>query len=163
MSTPPESRIRDFSKGPSVASPHQDRIHKLSQRLTGLQATLDGERVSRFESLGKKVKNVEERIESTQSAANQKFLSFKDQLQRYHKDLDEERRSREALAEQKGREVAALDTRLGAALEQEQQARREAEDKIFKLLDQKAQLIREELAREGSKIYVLRDPSLGGS
>ena len=54
-----------------------------------------------------------------------------------------------SLVETKNRELQLIDQRLSSALEQEQAARRESEQRLIKQFEEKASVLREDMIKEG--------------
>merc|ERR1719199_1200425 len=96
---------------------YYDRIHRLSERLSGLQSGLEQERTSRFDQLSTRMQDVDARLSAAQEAAQAKASILKEQLSKFQTDFEEERLSRESMQESKSRELSGIDMRLQQALE----------------------------------------------
>merc|ERR1719281_2282169 len=93
---------------------------------------------------------LDERLATSQDAAAKRFAALKEQLVTFQKELEEERVNREALAERKAQEVASMDQRLQAALDAEQQARKESEARVLRIFEDKCNLLKEDIAKEST-------------
>merc|ERR1719375_1193886 len=91
---------------------------------------------------------LDERLATSQDAAAKRFAALKDQLVTFQKELEEERENREGLAERKAQEIASMDQRLQAALDAEQQARKESEARVLRIFEDKTTALKDDIAKE---------------
>jgi len=141
--------MREPAQGQTPGT-YYDRIHKLSERLSGLQTGLEAERNSRFDQLNLRMHDIDTRLATQQEGAAKKFSLLKEQLSQFQKDLEEEKIGRDRVTDGKNKELLNIDLKLQAALEAEQQARRESEVRILNTFDQKTAELRDEVAKEGN-------------
>merc|ERR1719161_2426195 len=95
------------------------------------------------------MKQLDERLATAQDASAKKFGILKDQIAAHDNELNEEKNARETLASEKTGEISRLDNRLQIALEAEQKARREAEQAILQVFDERTNSIKEQVQKEG--------------
>merc|ERR1719375_197068 len=95
------------------------------------------------------MKQLDERLATAQDASAKKFGVLKDQLGAFENELGEEKTSRETLSSDKTGEINRLDHRLQDALESEQKARRDAEQGILQVFDERTNSVKEQVAKEG--------------
>merc|ERR550514_2674659 len=141
--------VQGANTGERIDSYH-NRIAKLSDKLSDLHQGLESDRNSRFDTLNGKMRMLDERLATSQDAAAKRFASLKDQLVIFQKELEEEKENREALAERKAQEIASMDQRLQAALDAEQQARKESAMRVLRIFEDKTQLLKEDIAKEST-------------
>merc|ERR1719221_1048299 len=93
--------------------------------------------------------DVDSRLQAAQDALQQECCQLRDQLDKFQREFDDERHGREAATDAKAKELSTLDLRLQQALEQEQQARRDTEQRTLRGFEEKTAQLRDEIAREG--------------
>mmetsp|Transcript_8924 Transcript_8924/g.17247 ORF Transcript_8924/g.17247 Transcript_8924/m.17247 type:complete len:255 (+) Transcript_8924:7-771(+) len=135
----------------SILNPHQDRIVKLSERLQGIQAALDGDKSSHSENLEKQVQALELQINDLQEQNSRKFSAYREQLTKIQGFLDEGHEARENALDVKVKELQALEQRIGNAIEVESNHRKESEVKMMKLIDDRIGQLRGELVKSVRK------------
>jgi len=128
---------------------YRDRIARLSDKLCVLHEGLDNDRSTRFEHLQGKVRHLDERLTASQDSGAKKFALLKQQLVGVHRDLDQEREHRVSMEEAKHHEVSEVNAALQAALNAEQEARKETEANILKVFEAKTDSLKEELEKAG--------------
>lgn len=108
-----------MSRQSSVLYSQQDRITRISQQLSGLQTTLETDRVGRLDQLERRYQALEEQMWEVQEQTNKKVNILREQVARLQKALEEERGGRESLMEQKMRDLALLEQRIQQVLSDE--------------------------------------------
>ena len=142
-----------MSRQSSILYTQQDRITRLSQQLSGLQSTLETDRVGRLDQLERRYQALEEQVWEVQEQTNKKINILREQVARLQKALEEERGGRESLMEQKMRDLTMLEQRIQQVLSQElgvsfTQTRKENELKLLKAIDDRSAALRGELLKE---------------
>ncbi|CEM23209.1 unnamed protein product [Vitrella brassicaformis CCMP3155] len=136
------------STGASVVSAHQERIHKLSQRLSGLHAGLEMERQSRFEQLQTRLKALDERVVHSSETATKKINQIKEQMSQFQADIEQQRQALEDLNLRKQEAIEGVDKRISEMLEEEQAALRETEKRLIHTIEHKTKALSEAMLSE---------------
>eukprot|EP00762_Andalucia_godoyi_P006408 ANDGO_02939.mRNA.1 IQ calmodulin-binding motif protein len=118
-------------------SPNRARIAQLANKLSGLQSNLEDDKQHRVEAIEARLRTTDDRINALLSTQDKRLLQIRDAVSQAERALDEERRAREVLSEAKGRDVAATDLRLQSELDGLVKVRKESENRVLAILDDK--------------------------
>ena len=147
--TPPLSVLNTSrSVSPSGGVAYYERIQRLSDRLSNLQNGLESEKQSRLDVLNVKLRSIDEKLTTNSDHSSKKFHSMKETLNKMQKSLEDERRLRDKVFEDKDTELRELDLHIQSVIETESQHRVEDEMKIIKTFEDKFASLKDEIIRE---------------
>lgn len=132
----------------SVASPHNERVRKLSERLHSIQVSFDSDRGSRIDQLSKKFSSLEEQLEEFNQQTTLKLNDLREKVTSIQKTVETERTGREGEAERRMRELEVLEGRVHGGIGEGLGLRRETEMRVLKALDERTAAFRSELIKE---------------
>jgi len=130
-------------------SAYRDRVTNLTTKLSNMHEGLDKDKASRYDHLQGKMKHLDERLSASQDAGAKKFGVLKDHMLLFQDALQSERVNRELLAEAKEQEILKVDAALQITLRSEQDARKEAEQKILRVFEDKTSYLKDEITHSG--------------
>lgn len=133
----------------NTESAYRDRVTNLTTKLSTLHDGLDKDRNSRYDNLQGKMKHLDERLAVAQDTSSKKFGVLKDHMFIFQDALKKEQEFRDAFQERKEQEVLRVDASLQATLQSEQDERREAEQKIRKVFEDKTTYLKDEILHSG--------------
>ena len=148
--TPPLSALntsRSVTPG-GGSSAYYERIQRLSDRLSSLQTGLESEKQSRLDVLNSKLRSIDEKLTTNSDLSSKKFHSMKEMLTKITKNIEEERRLRDKVFEDKDTELRELDLNIQSIIETESQHRVEDEMKIIRTFEEKFAALKDEIIRE---------------
>ena len=148
--TPPLSGLnsaRSTSPG-GGGTAYYERIQRLSDRLSNLQTGLESEKQSRLEVLNSKLRSVDEKLTSNSDVSAKKFQSMKETLTKISKSIEEEKRLRDKIFDDKDTELRELDLHVQSLIETESQHRVEDEMRIIRTFEDKFSTLKDEIIRE---------------
>jgi hypothetical protein len=143
------------SQPPRHASPNRARIAQLSDKLTGLQTTLEEERAQKLHLIERRLRGSQDKTDEMADKMHHDTRIVTQQVQRLQSELEEERRAREMLAEAKGEELSKVDQRLQLALQAEIDARKQSHDRVVGFLEEKLRTLAHDVERERSSLDTL--------
>jgi hypothetical protein len=148
--TPPLTGMSSARSGTPGAngSAYYERIQRLSDRLSSLQTGLESEKQSRLDVLNSKLRSIDEKLTTNSEASAKKFHSMKEMLTKLTKTMEDERRMRDKIFEDKDSELRELDLNIQSIIETESQHRVEDEMKIIRTFEEKFSSMRDEIIRE---------------
>ena len=134
-------------------SPNNDRIQKLSDRLKGIQSTLESDKVTKVDDLERRLQVMEEQFWEMQDENTKKFAILREMMSKLGKGVEEERQARESFIDFKGKELLSVSEKIQEAADLSNnvtltQARRESEHKISRLIEDRTSSLKQELLRE---------------
>lgn len=141
----------DEGKFKSLASSYSDRITSLTGKLSTLHDGLDKDRNSRYDHLQGKMKHLDERLSASQDAGQKKFGVLKEKMLDFQDALKAEKINREDFQEAKEQDILKIDAALQKTLQSEQDARREAEQKIRRVFEDKTTYLKDEILHSGKQ------------
>jgi hypothetical protein len=124
---------------------------KLSERLQGIQAALDGDKSGQSEHLERQLQALEMQMDDLQEQNCRKFSAYREQLTKIQSFFDEGHEAREAALDVKFKELSSLEERIGDAIEAEGSNRKETEAKLMKLIEDRTNQLRAELKKSVHK------------
>lgn len=133
----------------SSETAYRDRINNLTSKLSTLHEGIDKDRNSRYDHLQNKMKHLDERLSASQDASAKKFGVLKDHMLIFQQSLKAEQENRDAFQLRKEDEIVQIDVALQATLVAEQDARREAEQKIIRVFEEKNAYLKDEILNCG--------------
>ncbi|OMJ68201.1 hypothetical protein SteCoe_34421 [Stentor coeruleus] len=133
-------------------SGYKDRVKRLSERLQGIQVNLETDRGSRFVDLEKKLDSLEKDFNDSLEQNAKKFSTVKEQIQKIEKTLDEELHLRDSFFEIKSQEIAEFQARIQEAFTKSMKIRKENENKIYKVIDEKVENIKSKMTEENKAL-----------
>jgi len=128
---------------------YRDRITNLTTKLSSMHEGLDKDRSSRYDHLQFRMKQLDERLSASQDASKKKFDVLKDHVLIFQETLKGEREVREQYVAAKEKEIAKVDQSLQVVLKSEQDERREAEQVIRKVFEDKTLYLKDEILHSG--------------
>ena len=149
--TPPLGSVLNTSRSVSPTasgSAYYERIQRLSDRLSNLQTGLESEKQSRLDVLNVKLRSVDEKLTTNSDLSAKKFHSMKEILTKIQKNIEDERRLRDKVFEDKDTELRELDLHIQSLIETESQHRVEDELKIIKTFEEKFAAMKDDVIRE---------------
>ena len=132
----------------SVASPHNERVRKLSERLHSIQVSFDSDRGSRLDQLSHKFSALEEQLEEFTQQTTQKLNDLREKVTSIQKTVELERTGREGEVERRMRALEGLEGRVHGGIGEGLGLRRETELRVLKALDERTAAFRSELIKE---------------
>jgi hypothetical protein len=133
-------------------SGYKERVKRLSERLQGIQVSLESDRSSRFGDLDKKLDALERDFNDSLEQNAKKFGVLKDQIQRLEKALDEETHLRDSFFEIKSQELSEFRGRMQDAFSKSLKQRKDNEGKIYKLIEDRVETIKLRMAEENKAL-----------
>lgn len=134
--------------GSNLASPNNERVRKLSDRLRSIQSSLDSEKTNRLELLDSKFTALEAQMEEFAQQTAQRLNDIRESVVAIQRELELDSAGREGEVEARVRDLEELESGLHVAMEQEQDLRRDAEMRTFRALEERTSSIRMEIAKE---------------
>lgn len=128
---------------------YRDRVTNLTTKLSSLHDGMDKDRNSRYDQLQGKMKHLDERLSTSQDVSQKKFGVLKDHMLLFQDALRGEKENREDFQKAKEKEVLKIDEALQKTLISEQDARREAEQKIRRVFEDKTTYLKDEILHSG--------------
>jgi len=132
----------------SLPTPHSERIQKLSEKLSSIHIRSNLDRSGKSESIENKLLALEDQMREIHATSSRKLGQLRDQLTRLTQELEEERQHREEIFEMKTKELITLDGQIEDALSNDLAAKKESEQRLSKLLEDRMVNIRSEILRE---------------
>ena len=132
----------------NFVSPHHDRIAKLSEKLGGLQNSLQQDRTGRIDSAESKIANIEENYLESHDALAKKYNGLKEEISGIKAAIDEESRARERYIGDKMRDVRLLEDSFAAKIENENNARKDMEARLYRQIEDRTVSLRSEILRD---------------
>ena len=112
--------------------------------------SLESGRVNRLEQLEYKMKSVEEKLEETHDTTNKKILILKDQINKFQRQIDEEKSARNTYYDGKEKDLKMMEVKINEKFELLLQQRKEMERKLAILIEEKQAQLKAEIAKESS-------------
>jgi len=112
--------------------------------------SLESGRVNRLEQLEYKMKSVEEKLEETHYTTNKKILILKDQINKFQRQIDEEKSARNTYYDGKEKDLKMMEVKINEKFELLLQQRKEMERKLAILIEEKQAQLKAEIAKESS-------------
>jgi len=128
---------------------YRDRITNLTTKLSSMHEGLDKDRSSRYDHLQVKMKQLDERLSASQDASQKKFGVLKDHVFLFQETVKKEREIREQYIVSKEQEIVKVDQALQIKLQEEQDERRGAEDRIRRVFEDKTTYLKDEILHSG--------------
>lgn len=128
---------------------YRERIARLSEKLNVVQEDSRDDKDARIDALQAKLKQLDERVASSQDISQKKFSTLKEQLIKFQRELDAERKTREGQAQGKQDEIGQLRLQLQSSLEAEQEVLRETENRILSLFESKTSSLKDDMIKSG--------------
>merc|ERR1719265_450876 len=97
------------------------------------------------------MKHLDERLSASQDASLKKFGVLKDHMVIFQDALKGEKDNRERFQEAKEQDILKIDAALQATLQSEQDERREAEQKIRRVFEDKTTYLKDEILHSGKQ------------
>ena len=110
--------------------------------------SLESGRVNRLEQLEYKMKSVEEKLEETHDTTNKKILILKDQINKFQRQIDEEKSARNTYYDGKEKDLKMMEVKINEKFELLLQQRKEMERKLAILIEEKQAQLKAEIAKE---------------
>lgn len=133
----------------NTESAYRDRVTNLTTKLASMHEGQDKDKGLRYDSLQVKMKHLDERLAASQDASLKKFSVLKEHTLLFQDAIKGERVNREQLAEAKEQEILKVDAALQATLQSEQVERKEAEQKILRVFEDKTTYLKDEISHSG--------------
>ena len=140
--------IKSINESIKLESPAKLRVQQLADRLFQLQAGLEEEKNTRVESFHAKLASLETKIDSSCLNFESKFNNLTEQLAKINETIINDRASQVLLDERKTKELKLVENSLQIDLNLLKQSRKEQENKVTKVLDDKIFPIKSDLAKE---------------
>lgn len=118
-------------------SPTRARIQQIAAKLSGLQTSIEDEKHARIEAIEHRLRNMDQRVTQVLGAHEKRLLALRDGVLQCEQTLEEEKRFREELSESKAADIASADGRLQNELEQEIKSRKDGEQRLVNVLEEK--------------------------
>lgn len=132
----------------NFVSPHHDRIAKLSEKLGGLQSSLQQDRTGRIDSVETKIANIEENYLESHDALAKKYNGLKDEISAIKAAVDDESRARERYIGDKMRDVRMLEDSFSARIDSESNARKDMEARLYRNIEDRTVTLRSDVLRD---------------
>lgn len=130
------------------SSPHNDRIYQISERLAGIQVSIETDKGSKVNQLESRIDLLFEKFEDSQEQANKKFNTFKDQVFALQNSLSQTIDTRESYFQQRSNELLDREDAFKGLFGDIDHSKRESDQKLHKLLDDRINSLRNEITRE---------------
>ena len=140
-------------------SGYKDRVKRLSERLQGIQVNLETDKNSRFSEIERKLDDLEKDFYDYQDQNNKRFSSLKDSIQKIEKSLDEELHIRDSVFEIKSQEISEFQSRIQETFSKSAKARKDTENKIYKLIEEKVESMRLRMIEENKSLKLSESES----
>lgn len=132
----------------NLASPNNERVRKLGERLHSIQSSLDSERANRLELLDSKFTALEAQMEEFTQQTAQKLNDIRESVVTIQRELELDSVGREDELELRVKDLEELENGLHVAVEEELDLRRNADLRTFRVLEERTSAIRLEIAKE---------------
>jgi uncharacterized phage-like protein YoqJ len=127
---------------------YNDRVRRLSERLSSMQITLDSERTSRYTDIEKRLDNLEKEFSDLSEQSNKKFTFLKDNILKIEKRVDEEFQLRDQFFQSKSAEINSFQDEMQESLSKYLKGKKENESKIYKIIEDKFEGLKLKLIEE---------------
>ena len=91
---------------------YSERVSRLSEKLNGLQANIEQEKLNRVETLDSKIARIDENVHEWHEVNNKRFNTVKEQLTTALKYIDEEKAAKETQLDSRLQELRSAETRI---------------------------------------------------
>lgn len=134
--------------GSKLASPNNERVRKLSDRLRSIQSSLDSEKANRLELLDNKFTALEAQMEEFAQQTAQRLNDIRESVVNIQRELELDSATREGEVEARVKDLEELESGLHVVIEEELDLRRDAEMRTLRTLEERISAIRLEIAKE---------------
>eukprot|EP01017_Pseudomicrothorax_dubius_P004800 TRINITY_DN1105_c0_g3_i2.p1 TRINITY_DN1105_c0_g3~~TRINITY_DN1105_c0_g3_i2.p1 ORF type:complete len:251 (-),score=71.83 TRINITY_DN1105_c0_g3_i2:103-855(-) len=129
-------------------SPQRERIHRIAEKLTNISATTESERAKKLELLEKRLATVEDKYNDFVDTNNKRLLNIREQVTKVQRLIEENHTHFNIFVETKGRDLQVVDKELLHRLQSIVEARKEGEQRMLRLIDDRVNQIKTDLAKE---------------
>ena len=130
-----------------------DRICQLSFKINDIQVihnknSFELSRASKMDQLEAIIREIDEKLILGQETFNKRFQEIKDQIQKIQKLYEEDKQFKERYNEIKEVEFKSIELKINERIETEIHARKELEQRLIFLIEDKANMIRNDITKE---------------
>ncbi len=130
-----------------------DRMQKLAEKLGHISTVMENEKTTKFEQYEQKTMNIYNSIEETKENNNVKFNEVKEQILVIQKTLEDDSAKREAAHNEFMEFMKKMEEKIFEKFDQELQAKKDIEVKVAGYLEEKFNIIKNELQNQSKTRY----------
>lgn len=132
---------------------NNDRMQKLAEKLGRITTVIENEKSTKFEQYEQKTVNIYNSIEETKENNNTKFNDVKEQILVIQKTLEDDSAKREAAHNEFMDFMKKMEEKIFEKFDMELQAKKEIEVKVAQYLEEKFNVIKNELQNQSKSRY----------
>ena len=132
---------------------NNDRMQKLAEKLGRITTVIENEKSTKFEQYEQKTMNIYNSIEETKENNNQKFNDVKEQILVIQKTLEDDSSKREAAHNEFMDFMKKMEEKIFEKFDAELQAKKEIEVKVAQYLEEKFNIVKNELQNQSKTRY----------
>ena len=133
---------------------NNDRMQKLAEKLGRITSVIENEKSTKFDQYEQKTMNLYNSIEETKENNNAKFNEVKEQILVIQKTLEDDSTKREAAHNEFMDFMKKMEEKIFEKFDAELQAKKEIEVKVAQYLEEKFNVVKNELQNQ-SKTHII--------